>query len=95
MKTVGFFKVLQPRPETKLHTPWTTHWPLTLQLRGPPESPCKNLHNPERLILLNTGNWFPPSSHTLHRSDSFEHVRAQPELNFDNFVQLKHKLGSQ
>jgi hypothetical protein len=43
VNTVGFFRVLQPREETKLVTPWTCQVPSSVgQLRGPPESPCKS-----------------------------------------------------
>lgn len=38
---MGFFRVLQPKEETKLVTPWTAQVPFSVgQLRGPPESPC-------------------------------------------------------
>lgn len=41
VNTVGFCRVLHPREETKLVTPWTYHLPSPpLQFRGPPESPC-------------------------------------------------------
>lgn len=42
VKTVGFFRALQPSAETKLAIPWTSHRPFSAwQFRGPPESPWK------------------------------------------------------
>ena len=42
MKTVGFWRTLQPVPEPKLTAPWTSQDPSGFwQFRGPPESPYR------------------------------------------------------
>ncbi len=53
VKTVGFFTVLQPKPETKLAIPCTSQTPAEfLQFRGPPESPWGMIT--KKLLVVDT-----------------------------------------
>lgn len=51
VNTVGFLRVLQPKAETKLVTPWTCQEPSAAgQLRGPPESPWNGREQGEGVL---------------------------------------------
>lgn len=63
---MGFFGTLQPSPEPKLTTPWTSHKPPAVwQFRGPPESPCNhgNRRQPLASQLFSQCWPFPPTPH--------------------------------